>query len=111
MASKVQIAIALAARAHVKPLQTRAELTYALQHGGVHENNGRPDGLCYWHRMNGRMQTWSTRPADFRQPVKYGLRGYGNITPHNLHEFHAAGTCPVDAAIRAHYASQRGDAQ
>jgi hypothetical protein len=40
-------------------------------------------GLTYprtelWRR-NGATQTWKTRPGEFRVPVKYGLRGYGQL--------------------------------
>lgn len=31
-------------------------------------------------RRNGSTQTWKTRPAEFRVPVKYGLRSYGSLT-------------------------------
>jgi hypothetical protein len=31
-------------------------------------------------RLNGRIQVWVTRPNEFRQPVKYGLYEYFNIT-------------------------------
>jgi hypothetical protein len=34
-------------------------------------------------RVNGVCVTWKTRPADFRLPVVYGLRGYFYITPDN----------------------------
>jgi hypothetical protein len=59
-----------------------------------HENTQRPNGTCYVHRRNGATQTWKTRPGDFRIPVKYGLKGYGNITPANIDQFHAEDDCP-----------------
>lgn len=34
-------------------------------------------------RVNGRCQTWTTRPEDFRVPMKYGLTGTFQLTPHN----------------------------
>ena len=40
-------------------------------------------------RMNGKCQTWKTRPAEFRQPVKFGLYSYGAITHENAHQFTA----------------------
>lgn len=109
MASKAQIAIALAARARIVPLRTKADVLAAMHTGGVHENNGRRDGLCYAHRSNGGMQTWKTRPTEFRQPIKYGMHGYGQLTDLNVQGYHAASTCPVDAAIRAH--QSQGSAQ
>jgi hypothetical protein len=30
-------------------------------------------------RRNGATQTWATRPDDFRVPVKYGMRSYGQL--------------------------------
>lgn len=30
-------------------------------------------------RRNGATQTWKTRPGEYRVPVKYGLRTYGNL--------------------------------
>lgn len=32
-------------------------------------------------RRNGATQTWKTRPGDFRVPVKYGMRSYGQLIP------------------------------
>ncbi len=48
-------------------------------------------------RRNGQTQTWVTRPNDFRVPIKYGLKGYGEITRSNAHEVHAAEDCPLNA--------------
>lgn len=59
-----------------------------------HENQTRPNGTCYVHRRNGATQTWKTRPGEFRVPVKYGLKGYGQITNANADKFHAAEDCP-----------------
>lgn len=42
-----------------------------------------PVGLRGKHlkvRRNGKTQTWKTRPAEFRIPIKFGLYGYGEIT-------------------------------
>lgn len=46
-------------------------------------------------RLNGKMQTWKTRPDEFRQPAKYGLKQCFDITQHNLHEW-------VANAVTAH---------
>lgn len=48
-------------------------------------------------RRNGKTQTWKTRPDEFRVPVKFGLRGYGNITELNASDFHTAENCPYNA--------------
>lgn len=34
-------------------------------------------------RRNGKTQTWKTRPAEFKIPVKYGLYEYFYITEKN----------------------------
>jgi hypothetical protein len=39
-------------------------------------------------RRNGATQTWKTRPAEFRVPVKYGLRSYGNLTDYDAGRWH-----------------------
>lgn len=53
-------------------------------------------------RTNGRLQTWKTRPADFRLPVVRGMRDYGSITPDNAQFWHAEADCP--ARFGAHMA-------
>ena len=47
-------------------------------------------------RVSGNCQTWKTRPAEFRLPVKHGLYESGAITPGNSQEFHLAEDCPLD---------------
>lgn len=47
-------------------------------------------------RRNGRTQTWKTRPAEFRVPVKYGLYGYGEITDKSAGGFHTPEDCPLN---------------
>lgn len=59
-----------------------------------HENQTRDDGTCYQWRRNGATQTWKTRPDEFRTPIKYGLRGYGQLTQTNAGEFHTPADCP-----------------
>lgn len=57
--------------------------------GGIRESIARV-------RVNGRCQTWKTRPEAFRLPVKYGFRECSAIEPHNAHLYHPAGECPLD---------------
>lgn len=39
----------------------------------------------YWRlRRNGKTQTWKTRPADYRIPVKAGLKSCGEITQRSV---------------------------
>lgn len=38
-------------------------------------------------RLNGKIQTWVTRPTEFRQPMKYGLFTYFDITHETAHQW------------------------
>lgn len=67
--------------------------------GGWHEE------IEVWRR-NGMTQVWKTRPADFRVPVKYGMRAYGDIGPANAGEFHLPQHCPL---TRVEYRRIRSD--
>ena len=49
-------------------------------------------------RVNGKVKTWKTRPADFRVPVKHGLYDYGYLDHGNCKEFHLASDCPKGIA-------------
>lgn len=66
-----------------KETLARLPLGYTLEH--VRATNA--DGTPLRCRINGKMKTWKTRPADFRLPVKYGLRQCFYITPENLSEW------------------------
>lgn len=67
----------------------------ALSEDRFHEDGPqRKDGSCYAWRRNGQTQTWKTRPGEFRIPVKYGLRDYGQITDKNAAGFHTEADCP-----------------
>ena len=57
--------------------------------GGVKEHSV----IC---RINGSLKTWKTRPGDFRLPIKHGMRGYGEIVPENISQFHAPSDCPLN---------------
>lgn len=50
-------------------------------------------------RVTGACKTWKTRPADFRLPVKYGLRDSSAITPSDAGNWHLAAECPIRDAI------------
>lgn len=52
---------------------------------------------CYRVRRNGATQTWVTRPADFRIPVKHGLRDYGQITDGTASDWNVADALDVCA--------------
>ena len=47
-------------------------------------------------RPNGACQTWKTRPAEFRLPIKSGMRDYGEITHRTAELFHVAADCPLN---------------
>lgn len=42
------------------------------------------DGTPVRCRKNGQLKLWKTRPYDFKQPVKYGLKQSFYITPENI---------------------------
>lgn len=46
-------------------------------------------------RPFGKLQTWKTRPEEFRLPLKYGLYSYGDVTHRSAHAFHLASNCPL----------------
>lgn len=50
-------------------------------------------------RRNGMTQVWKTRPADWRVPVKYGIRAKDqfSITQDRASEFHTPDDCPLAA--------------
>jgi hypothetical protein len=48
------------------------------------------DGSPVRCRKSGRMQTWKTRPEDFSQPVKYGLKESFRLTPANIQDWTVA---------------------
>lgn len=49
-------------------------------------------------RRNGQTQTWKTRPSDYRIPIVYGLKGYGEITHQTSDNWHTNDTCPLTLA-------------
>lgn len=51
-----------------------------------------------WRRM-GQTKLWKTRPADFRVPIKFGMRARDSwyLDQDNAQEFHTADECPLEA--------------
>lgn len=47
-------------------------------------------------RVTGSIKTWKTRPAEFRLPVKYGLREYAAINHYDAGEVPVASDCPLN---------------
>jgi hypothetical protein len=46
-------------------------------------------------RVSGQVQTWKTRPEDFRVPVKYGMYESSEVTQSNAGDWHIAADCPL----------------
>lgn len=72
---------------------TLEQIEERLSHGELWGamRNGR-----FWRlRRNGKTQRWKTRPADFRIPVKAGLRACGEVTQRS-----AVALCPDDSNWR-----------
>jgi hypothetical protein len=53
---------------------------YHLVYVGKHDSSGRFPRV----KVNGKPQTWKTRPGHVRVPYKYGLYEYGEITHADL---------------------------
>jgi len=62
------------------------EQAKALRHGQTlhHWKQKNADGTPLRVRVNGKVQTWKTRPNECRIPVKHGLYSYGAITHREL---------------------------
>lgn len=96
MASAALLAKRFEARSSIVPLTVDEVLSGEVKN--FHWNlSGNHDGQCYNYRRNGQMQRWKTRPREFRQPVKFGLRTYAQITHVNVHQFHNGDKCQIDA--------------
>ena len=71
----------------VKPLSIAQakKLTYgqSVRMIGWYDSDGSPS-QC---RVSGKVQTWKTRPDDFRVPIKRGLYENGEIVPSNIGMF------------------------
>ena len=63
-----------------------------LKHGTIihHVSKKNADGTPMRVRVNGKIQTWKTRPDEFRLPCKYGLKFGVQITHMNAHEWEVA---------------------
>jgi hypothetical protein len=60
----------------------------------VGPRGGVTESVEQWRR-NGQTKVWKTRPAEFRVPVKFGMRSYTHIDQGNAHLFHAEADCPL----------------
>ncbi len=45
------------------------------------------DGSLARFRVNGKVQTWKTRPNDIRVPLRHGLYEFWALENHNLADF------------------------
>lgn len=61
----------------------------ALRSGQVlyHVKGKNRDGTPLRARVNGRVQTWRTRPSDFKVPMMHGLKHSFYLTPSNASEW------------------------
>lgn len=66
-------------------LEEAKNLSYRTVLHHVVERNA--DGTPQRWRVNGKPKTWKTRPDEVRVPLKYGLRGHGYLTEHDLDDF------------------------
>ncbi len=66
-----------------KDIALTLHLGQILHHISVKNADGTPLRV----RVNGKCQTWKTRPDEFRIPVKHGLYDHGEITKFNGDEW------------------------
>lgn len=73
-----------------------------LQYGDIiHENGctiftgnrgGKRAQITEW-KVNGKVQTWKTRPTEFKIPLSWGLYEHGYLTELNASQFHLDRDC------------------
>jgi len=61
------------------------EIAMSQPHELWHSRVSNKDGTPVRARINGKCIVWKTRPADFKLPVKHGLKDCFYITPANAH--------------------------
>lgn len=66
----------------ISPVPTKQEVIGANEFWSRLYRNA--DGSPIRARRSGKTQVWKTRPDDFKQPVKYGLKQSFYITPGNI---------------------------
>lgn len=52
-----------------------------------HKRMKNADGTPLRARVNGKCQTWKTRPEEFKLPMKHGLKECFYITPFNADDW------------------------
>lgn len=59
------------------------EQAVRLKHGQMlhHVTNKNADGTPQRWRVTGKVQTWKTRPDDFKVPIRNGLKNNDYLTP------------------------------
>jgi hypothetical protein len=67
------------------------ESALTLRHGAslIHAQIRNADGTPLRARVNGKCQTWVTRPSEWRLPCKHGLKQCFDITQDNAHYWFA----------------------
>lgn len=63
------------------------EIALTLRHGQqlIHAHVKNADGTPMRARVNGRCQTWATRPDEWRLPCKHGLKQCFDLDHTNAH--------------------------
>ena len=76
LAELLRLYVATAPALEITSLQSTQEFWHR------YERNA--DGTPVRCRKSGQLKTWKTRPGDFKQPVKYGLKNSFYLTPANI---------------------------
>lgn len=76
LAELLRLYVATAPALEITSLQSTQEFWHR------YERNA--DGTPVRCRKTGQLKTWKTRPGDFKQPVKYGLKHSFYLTPANI---------------------------
>lgn len=91
-----------AMRPPLAPLTYHEAVTASEFHYGTCTRTIGPRGgvtvHCEVWRRNGATQTWKTRPTEYRIPVKYGIRSYGQLHQSDAANVHPTERCPLNHA-------------
>ena len=52
-----------------------------------HKNVKNADGTALRAKVNGKVQTWKTRPLDYLIPMKHGLKDYFYLSPVSINSW------------------------
>ena len=68
------------------------DIGQVIYHGKNRDSKNYPQK---W-RVNGKTQTWKTRPNDFKVPLKHGMYDWWYLQPSNVEDFHHSRNCPFE---------------